>query len=111
RTVLPQLHSRFSRWMIDTVRVDLEVFDGVVQWRDVVPLDSLVPLFEEFFFPQFLKALQSSLDSEQPNYAGIHEWFLGWRDAFPSMIFEEPRILFGFHQALLLIRTTINNVK
>ena len=101
--ILPSLRSSFSSFIINPVKQKLEGFQALMAWRDVVPIDSLLPFFEEIFFPQFLKVLQLWLSNE-PNYREIQQWYIGWKKMFPPMFLDEPRIIYNFHEALLLIK-------
>jgi len=101
--LLPQLRDQFvQHFILNPVHQDLDAFHRLVQWRDVVPLDLLVEILEEAFFPPFLHSLQLWLENG-PNYLEIHRWYTGWKTTFPDMLLEEDRVIYNFHQALLLI--------
>ena len=103
RSLIPKLKELFSGFILNPADQKLDLFTALIQWRDTIPLEYIVTLLDEIFFPQFIKCLDLWL-SNQPNYLEIYRWYTNWKKQFPPMILEEPRIISNFHDALLLMK-------
>lgn len=104
RIILPSLHDSFLSFSINqSLDHNSNLFRSIIRWRDVIDVDEIVSLLEECFFPQFLKFIKMKL--EEKNYKEINQWYIYWKSSFPEMMKENPKVIYNFHEALLLIQS------
>lgn len=78
---------------------DVEPFQWVLLWEDLIPQHHLVALFEAEFFPKWLHALITWL-SNGPDYEEVSRWYLGWKKMFSQELLANDRIRTQFNVAL-----------
>lgn len=105
RSIIPKLERVLKEMVIDPRSQKLDIFEWVLAWKDLVPIATLVKIFENEFFPKWHQILISWLSASNPNYQEISMWYLGWKEKFfsQSEFANHERILAQFNHALLLM--------
>ena len=70
-----------------------------MQWKDLMPMPSLVTMLEKCFFPKWIEILVSLLNLINPKYEEMIIWYKTWKTYFPPDIAQHPAIK-GFYLLL-----------
>ena len=89
-------------WNINPSQQKLDEWHWVMNWKDLMPLSSMVFMLEKCFFPKWLQVLHAWVN-HAPNYQEIVVWFTGWKSLFPPEIAQHPAIKDQLRRALDLM--------
>ncbi|XP_050443054.1 tuftelin-interacting protein 11 [Adelges cooleyi] len=97
--IVPKLQAALQAFVINPHHQQLDNWNWVNTWVDLLPLPTLVSLLEQHFFPKWLKTLTMWINMN-PNHEQISNWYTGWKSLMPASIVEHPTIKGQFHAAL-----------
>lgn len=97
--IVPKLQAALHTFVINPHHQQLDNWNWVNAWSDVLPLPTLVELLDQHFFPNWLKTLTMWINMN-PNHEQISNWYTGWKSLMPAVIVEHPTIKGRFHSAL-----------
>ncbi|KZS14455.1 Tuftelin-interacting protein 11 [Daphnia magna] len=106
KNILPKLQIAITKWDINPSRQELDVWHWIMNWKDLMPVQSLVQLLVSNFFPKWLQVLVAWLN-HHPNYEEIVVWYTGWKALFPPEIAQNPAIQEQFTRALDLMNRSL----
>ena len=106
KNILPKLQNAMSNWKINPGQQQLDVWNWVLEWKDLIPMVSMVSLFEKYFFPKWLQVLVTWLNNA-PNYEEIAVWYTGWKSLFPVELAQQSSIKELFTRALELMNRSL----
>ncbi|GAB4821104.1 hypothetical protein N2152v2_008150 [Parachlorella kessleri] len=107
RSIVPKLAFALQELAINPAHQDLEPFQWVMAWQDVMPPGQLVSLLEQFFFPQWHAVLRHWL-ANSPNYDEVTRWYLGWKSQFPEDLLDHERVRAQMGAALNLMNHAVD---
>ena len=107
RDILPKLQNAMSNWKINSAQQQLDVWNWVLEWKDLMPMVGMVCLFEKYFFRKWLQVLVTWLNNA-PNYEEIADWYTGWKSLFPLELLQQPVIKELFTRALELMTRSLS---
>ncbi|EPZ32399.1 hypothetical protein ROZALSC1DRAFT_26933 [Rozella allomycis CSF55] len=108
QSIVPKLASTLRNFEINPANQELEPFKQVLEWIKYLPLSTMMSLFENIFFPNWLEILHTWLSNE-PNYDEISLWYLQWKKQFPPLLINNNSIKFQFYKALDIMDKMIDN--
>ncbi|XP_050520902.1 tuftelin-interacting protein 11 [Daktulosphaira vitifoliae] len=97
--IVPKLQAALQAFVINPHHQQLDNWNWVSTWIDLLPVNTLVSLLEQHFFPKWLKTLTMWINMN-PNHEQISNWYTGWKSLMPPSIIEHPSIKGQFHAAL-----------
>ena len=102
KNILPKLESVFQMFQINPHQQNLEIWQWVFDWADMIPAVVMSQLLEHFFMPKWMQTLLMWL-SNNPNYSQVTDWYLGWKTLVPDPILAQTNIKHMFDQAFEMI--------
>eukprot|EP01121_Diplochlamys_sp_Union-15-3_P011822 TRINITY_DN3462_c0_g1_i2.p1 TRINITY_DN3462_c0_g1~~TRINITY_DN3462_c0_g1_i2.p1 ORF type:complete len:130 (+),score=14.97 TRINITY_DN3462_c0_g1_i2:119-508(+) len=85
RCILPKLELEMKKFVVNPQQQNLDTIQCVLRWQGMIPEHHLVVLFQNEFFPKWLKVLQAWL-SNSPNYDEIARWYLNWKQLLEPLV-------------------------
>lgn len=108
RNVAPKLGQYLSDVDLSPNRLKLNVFEPVMTWKDLIPIETLISLFERHFFSRWLQTLCHWLN-QHPNYDEVSRWYMGWKQVFQENgLLEKSYIRDQLNSALDLMNRAVN---
>ncbi|CAG7724351.1 unnamed protein product [Allacma fusca] len=108
KNVVPKLHMAMQELVFNPVNQNLDPWNWVLDWLDMIPTKAFVHIFETIFFPNWLQFLMNWL-SHMPNYEEVYQWYGWWRGVFPADLARDPIITSNLKKALELIGRAVQN--
>ncbi|GFN93720.1 tuftelin-interacting protein 11 [Plakobranchus ocellatus] len=99
KNILPKLELEMRSLAINPHQQYLDPWRWVMSWKDMMPVQPMVAMLENSFFPKWQQVLMAWL-SNMPNYEDITKWYLGWKAQFPEILLSHPTIKDQFNKAL-----------
>jgi tuftelin-interacting protein 11 len=106
RSILPKLGMALRQFIINPSGQNLELFNAVMLWESVIPINILALLLEVEFFPKWLHVLYTWL-SASPNYEEISRWYIEWKKLFPPSLQAHEKIRAQLNHALAIMNRAI----
>lgn len=72
----------------------LTLFKAVTNWVDHFPPGHMAAMFEVEFFPKWLQILKYWLSSPNPSFQEISQWYLFWKQQFPSVLLNQEPVMY-----------------
>lgn len=110
RTIIPKLHSSFKRFVVDPSNQDMTIWNDVMLWADKIPTDAFCHILESEFFPKWFRILGMWMLSDDANYEEIAEWYLLWKNQFPTFLLHTQRIKIQFRYSLVLMNNVLSGM-
>ncbi|KAI7842892.1 hypothetical protein COHA_003404 [Chlorella ohadii] len=107
RSIVPKLAFALQELVINPLHQELEPFNWVLAWQDVMPLGQMAALFESYFFPKWHAVLRHWL-ANSPNYDEVTRWYLGWKSLFPQDLLDQERIRAQLSAALNMMNSSVD---
>ncbi|KAL4858605.1 Septin and tuftelin-interacting protein 1 [Chlorella vulgaris] len=104
RSIVPKLAFALQELVINPLHQELEPFQWVLSWQDVMPLSQMAALFEQYFFPKWHAVLRHWL-ANNPNYDEVTRWYLGWKSLFPQDLLHQERVRVQMSAALNMMNS------
>lgn len=105
--IVPKLTMLLAAFVINPNRQELEPFQWVMTWQDLMPIGMLITLLEQSFFPKWFTVLHTWLRGS-PNFEEVSRWYLGWKRLFPEPLQTHPRMKVQFSLALDMMNKAVS---
>jgi tuftelin-interacting protein 11 len=96
--------------VINPLQQQLDPFNCVMLWSDIIAPNNFVPLLEMEFFPKWFAVLSSWLGSSAPNFEEISQWYSAWKQLFPASLQSHPRMQAQFNHALEIMNYHVQRI-
>ncbi|RNA12424.1 tuftelin-interacting 11 [Brachionus plicatilis] len=111
RNILPKLELVLEQeFAINPSKQNLEAWNWVTSWANLVPISSFVALLEKSFFPKWLQVLSVWLNSS-PNYEEVSKWYVGWKSLFSEKLLQHPSIKAKLSQGLMMMNRSVSGAQ
>lgn len=111
KNILPKLELIFEdELVVNPSQQNLEPWNWVISWLELISLANFVNLMEKSFFPKWLKTLSIWLNSS-PNYEEVSKWYVGWKSLFSEKLAQHPHIRAKFSQGLIMIDRSVSGAQ
>lgn len=111
RSILPKLILCLrGELVINPLHQNLEPFNWVMSWADMIAPATFVPLLEMEFFPKWFAVLHNWLGSATPNFEEVSKWYSGWKQLFPADLQAQPRLQAQFNHALEIMNYHVQRI-
>jgi len=107
--VIPKLQMTLSELIINPLQQDLELWNQVWEWHEVIPVLNMTQLLDKFFFPKWIQTLVIWLN-QAPNFDQVSRWYAGWKGLFSDEILQQVTIKEHFRRALELMHRSTGAV-
>jgi tuftelin-interacting protein 11 len=107
RSIVPKLTALMHSFVINPSQQDIRPFDWLLGWLELVPMHHIVGILEAEFFPKWQQVLYTWLVN-YPQYEEVSRWYSGWKQKFPTNLFNNERIRSQFTYALNIIDAAIS---
>ena len=111
RNILPKLEMVLEHELvIDPSKQNLEPWNWIISWSDLVPVSNFVALLEKSFFTKWLKFLSVWLNST-PNYEQVSQWYIEWKSLFSEKLLKHPNVKAKLSQALIMMNRSVSGAQ
>lgn len=100
--IIPKLQITLSELIINPLQQDLELWNQVWEWHEIIPTLLMAQLLDKFFFPKWMQTLVIWLN-QAPNLDQISRWYTGWKNLLTDDILQQTAIKEHFRRALELM--------
>lgn len=106
KNIVPKLELRMSEIVINPLNQNIEIFNQVWEWNEVLSTQVMVGILEKYFFNKWMQTLVIWLN-QSPNFDEVSRWYTGWKALFSEEILKVPAVNEQFRRALdLMSRAT-----
>lgn len=110
RGIIPRLVDCLATDLhFDPSNQNLEPLKWISIWEGIISTHQLIRVFEEGFFPSWLKCFHTWLTDEDVNYCEIVDWYLEWKKILPLQIVSSSEIKFQLEKALDMMNLLLDN--
>lgn len=102
KNIIPKLQMSLNELIINPLQQDLEYFNQVWEWHDIIPTPMMTQMFDTLFFPKWMQTLVIWLN-QNPNLDQVSRWYTGWKSKFSEAILNQTNIKEHFRRALELM--------
>lgn len=105
RAIVPKLEEALVEFQVNPAAQDLDAFEWVMEWADMLPPGQMTKLLLAKFFPKWHAALRHWL-SDSPNVDDVTRWYLQWKMLFPDEVLALKGVRDAMNAALDAINAT-----
>uniref|UniRef100_A0AAG5DHQ3 G-patch domain-containing protein n=1 Tax=Anopheles atroparvus TaxID=41427 RepID=A0AAG5DHQ3_ANOAO len=109
KNIIPKLELRLTEVVINPLQQDLEIFNQVWEWYELISPLQMANMLDKFFFPKWLQTLVIWLN-QSPNFDQVSRWYQGWKSQFTDDIVRQTNVKECFRKALELMQRSIGIV-
>uniref|UniRef100_A0A182NAK3 G-patch domain-containing protein n=1 Tax=Anopheles dirus TaxID=7168 RepID=A0A182NAK3_9DIPT len=106
KNIIPKLELRLTEVIINPLQQDLEMFNQVWEWNELISPLQMANILDKYFFPKWLQTLVIWLN-QSPNFDQVSRWYQGWKAQFTDDIVRHPNVKECFRKALELMQRSI----
>ncbi|XP_017098940.2 septin-interacting protein 1 [Drosophila bipectinata] len=99
RHIVPKLQVVLSEFVISPLHQDLELWNQVWEWHELIDPMYMALLLDKHFFPRWMQMLVMWLN-QSPDYADISRWYINWKNMFSEAVLREPSVKEHLRRAL-----------
>lgn len=103
KNIIPKLQLNLAEIMINPLHQDMDQFNQVWEWHELISTQAMAQMLVKFFFPKWMQTLVIWLN-QNPNLEQVSRWYLGWKAQFSTAILESIAIKEHFRRALELMQ-------
>jgi tuftelin-interacting protein 11 len=107
KNIVPKLALCLQEFIINPHQQQLDAWDWVMEWQDLLPVSTMTSLLDNHFFPKWLQVLSTWL-SHSPNYEEVTQWYVGWKNLVPKHLIQVPSVRDQFNRALDLMNRAVS---
>lgn len=106
KNIVPKLALCMHEFTINPHQQQLDAWEWVMLWLDIIPPVSMVKILTENFFPKWMRTLSTWLSSN-PNFDEVTKWYLEWKARFPEQLLSDVSIKSCWNEALELMNHAV----
>ncbi|XP_061395891.1 septin-interacting protein 1 [Musca vetustissima] len=107
--IIPKLQMVLNEFIINPLQQDLEPWNQVYEWHELIPPGQMAQLLDKFFFPKWMQVLVMWLN-QSPDYVEISRWYSGWKSMFSEDLLREASIKEHLRRALEMMHRATDQV-
>jgi tuftelin-interacting protein 11 len=107
--ISPKLALSMQEFVINPAQQNLDAWNWLMAWLDMVPLHAIVTILQKNFFPKWIQVLCSWLGAN-PNFNEVSKWYMGWKSMFPEVLASEQVIKEELNKALTLMNRAVSGL-
>lgn len=106
--IVPKLEQALADIEVNPAKEDVQVFKAVCEWDSLVPVQHMVAILEQKFFPKWRKALQQWLQQEDADFAEVEQWYTGWKALLPQNVLAHEKVRQQLNRALAMMDDAVS---
>ncbi|XP_001842208.2 septin-interacting protein 1 [Culex quinquefasciatus] len=106
KNIIPKLELRLTELVINPLQQDLEIFNQVWEWHELISTIQMASILDKYFFPKWIQTLVLWLN-QSPNFDQVTRWYQGWKSQLTDDIVRQTNIKENFRKALDLMQRSI----
>ena len=103
KNIVPKLEHRMTEMVFNPIQQDLEVFNQVWEWNEVLSPLVMANILDKYFFPKWMQTLVLWLN-QSPNFDEVSRWYTGWKGLLSEPVLRQTNISEHFRRALELMQ-------
>ncbi|XP_013105714.2 septin-interacting protein 1 [Stomoxys calcitrans] len=107
--IIPKLQMVLNEFILNPLQQDLEPWNQVWEWHELIPPMQMAQLLDKFFFPKWMQVLVMWLN-QSPDYVEISRWYTGWKSMLSEELLREPCIKEHLRRALEIMHRATDQV-
>ncbi|XP_055855811.1 septin-interacting protein 1 [Episyrphus balteatus] len=97
--IIPKLQMSLNDLVINPLQQDLELWNQVWEWNELIPPLLMGQMLDKFFFPKWMQVLVLWLN-QSPDFDQISRWYTGWKSVLGEELLKLPMIKEHLRRAL-----------
>lgn len=89
--IIPKLQLSLTELIVNPMQQELEYFNQVWEWHELVPVEMMAQMFDKLFFPKWMQTLVIWLN-QNPNLDQVSRWYSGWKSRFSEKFLQQTNI-------------------
>ncbi|XP_052865681.1 septin-interacting protein 1 [Anopheles cruzii] len=106
KNIIPKLELRLTEVIVNPLQQDLEMFNQVWEWHELISPLQMANMLDKYFFPKWLQTLVIWLN-QAPNFDHVSRWYQGWKSQFTDDVVRQTNVKESFRKALELMQRSI----
>ncbi|XP_055905501.1 septin-interacting protein 1 isoform X2 [Eupeodes corollae] len=107
--IIPKLQMSLNDLIINPLQQDLELWNQVWEWKELIPPLLMGQMLDKFFFPKWMQVLVLWLN-QSPDFDQISRWYTGWKSVFGEEIVKLPMIKEHLRRALEMMHRATETI-
>lgn len=103
KNVVPKLEYRMGEIIFNPLQQDLEIFNQVNEWHELLSPLVMSSILDKYFFPKWMQTLVLWLN-QSPNFDEVSRWYTGWKRLISEAVLKQPNVNEHFRRALELMQ-------
>lgn len=91
RYIIPKLQLSLAELIINPLQQDLEYWNQVWEWNELIPPVLMSQILDKFFFPKWMQTLVIWLN-QSPNLDQVSRWYTGWKNQLSDEILQQTTV-------------------
>lgn len=89
--IIPKLQMSLAELIINPLQQDLEYWNQVWEWNELIPPLLMSQILDKFFFPKWMQTLVIWLN-QSPNLDQVSRWYTGWKNLLSDAVLKQTVI-------------------
>lgn len=103
KNIVPKLEHKMTEMVFNPIHQDLEIFNQVWEWHEVLSPLVMANILDKYFFPKWMQTLVLWLN-QSPNFDEVSRWYTGWKGLLSEPVLRQTNISEHFRRALELMQ-------
>lgn len=103
KNIVPKLDHRMSEMIFNPIQQNLEVFNQVWEWNELLSPLVMANILDKHFFPKWMQTLVLWLN-QSPNFDEVSRWYTGWKGLLSKAVLRQTNVSEHFRRALELMQ-------
>lgn len=103
KNIAPKLEHRMTEMVFNPIQQDLEIFNQVWEWNELLSSLVMANILDKYFFPKWMQTLVLWLN-QSPNFDEVSRWYTGWKGLLSEPVLRQTNINEHFRRALELMQ-------
>lgn len=89
--IIPKLQISLTELIINPLQQEMECFNQVWEWHEIIPPVMMAQMFDKIFFPKWMQTLVIWLN-QNPNLDQVSRWYSGWKSRYSDSFLQQTNI-------------------
>jgi tuftelin-interacting protein 11 len=103
KNIVPKLEHRMTEIVFNPIQQDLEIFNQVWEWNELLTPLVMANILDKYFFPKWMQTLVLWLN-QSPNFDEVSRWYSGWKGLLSEPVLKQTIVNEHFRRALELMQ-------
>uniref|UniRef100_A0A6B2EKK5 Putative tuftelin-interacting protein tip39 n=1 Tax=Phlebotomus kandelakii TaxID=1109342 RepID=A0A6B2EKK5_9DIPT len=99
KSIVPKLQVVLAEYIINPLQQDLEPWNQVWEWHELLSPLTIAQLLDKYFFPKWMQTLVIWLN-QSPNLDQVSRWYSGWKNMLSDEVLQQTVVKEHFRRAL-----------